>query len=69
MDGIDFTRAFRAQEKAGTYLPIIAITANAAKRRAECPVRRCMDEFVTKPIDPAIIQELIQRYGVARDHA
>ena len=69
MDGIDFTRAFRAQEKAGTHLPIIAITANAAEEaRAEC-LRAGMDEFVTKPIDPAIIQELIQRYGVACDRA
>ncbi len=65
LDGIDFTRAFRAQEKAGRHLPIIAITANAAEEtRAQC-LRAGMDEFVIKPIDPAIIEELIQRYGVA----
>jgi two-component system sensor histidine kinase RpfC len=63
MDGIDFTRAYRAQEEAGRHLPIIAITANAAEEtRAQC-LRAGMDEFVIKPIDPAIIEELIQRYG------
>ena len=65
MDGIDFTRAYRAQEVAGGHLPIVAVTANAAEdARADC-LRAGMDEFVTKPIDPAVLQELLQRYGIA----
>lgn len=65
MDGIDFTRAYRAQEVAGRHLPIVAITANAVEdARADC-LRAGMDEFVTKPIDPAVLQELLQRYGIA----
>jgi two-component system sensor histidine kinase RpfC len=64
MDGIDFTRAYRAQETAGRHLPIVAITANAAEdARADC-LRAGMDEFVTKPIDPGFLQELLQRYGI-----
>ena len=65
MDGLDFTRAFRAQEKPGGHLPIVAITANAAEEaRAEC-LRAGMDDFVTKPIDPQVLQELLLRYGIA----
>jgi len=64
MDGIGFTKAYRAQEVAGRHLPIVAITANAAEEaRADC-LRAGMDEFVTKPIDPGVLQELLQRYGI-----
>lgn len=64
MDGIDFTQAFRLRETPGTHLPIIALTANAAEdARAEC-LRAGMDEFVTKPVDPQILEELLLRYGI-----
>ncbi|MCB1786535.1 MAG: response regulator [Chromatiaceae bacterium] len=64
MDGIDFTKAYRAQEVPGTHLPIVALTANAAEDvRAEC-MRAGMDDFVTKPVDPQLLQELILRYGL-----
>ena len=65
MDGIDFTKSFRAQEQPGTHLTIIALTANAAEdARAEC-MRAGMDDFITKPVDPQILQELILRHGLA----
>ena len=68
MDGLDFTRTFREREKPGSHLPIIALTANAAEdARAEC-LRAGMDDFVTKPVDPQILQELILRYAVTRRH-
>lgn len=64
MDGIDFTRAYREKEAARYHLPIIALTANAAEdARAEC-LRAGMDDFVTKPVDPQVLQELILRYGI-----
>ncbi len=64
MDGIGFTTAYRAQEQPGRHLPIVALTANAAEDvRAEC-LRAGMDDFVTKPIDPQLLQELILRYGL-----
>jgi two-component system sensor histidine kinase RpfC len=64
MDGIDFTKAYRAREESGRYLPIVALTANAAEEaRAEC-LCAGMDEFVTKPVDPTILLQLILRYGV-----
>jgi two-component system sensor histidine kinase RpfC len=67
MDGIGFARAYRAQEPAGQHLPIVAITADAAEdARAEC-LRAGMDEFVTKPVDPQVLQELLLRYGLIGD--
>jgi len=64
MDGLDFTRAYRARETSDRHLPIVAITANAAEdARAEC-LRAGMDDFVTKPIDPGVLQELLMRYGI-----
>lgn len=64
MDGIDFTCAYRKQEAPGHHLPIIALTANAAEdAKAECMLAG-MDDFLTKPVDPHILQELILRYGI-----
>ncbi|MDJ0740398.1 MAG: ATP-binding protein [Gammaproteobacteria bacterium] len=65
MDGPTFTRAHRAREPAGTHLPIVALTANAADdARAEC-LRAGMDDFITKPVDPQLLQEMLVRYCVA----
>ena len=62
MDGIDFTRAFRAQESDGRRLPIIALTANAAEdAKADC-MAAGMDEFLTKPVDPQVLNRLLGHY-------
>ena len=66
MDGIDFTKAYRAQEKTGERLPIIALTANAAEdARAEC-IEAGMDEFLTKPVDPPVLEELMRSFGATQ---
>lgn len=60
-DGIDFTRAYREQERGGR-MPIIALTANAAEdARADC-IEAGMDEFLTKPVDPKVLDSLIKHY-------
>ena len=64
MDGIDFTKAYRAQEESGRHLPIVALTANAAEETRAACLRAGMDEFVAKPVDPQVLSELILRYGV-----
>jgi len=64
MDGIDFAMQYRAQEPADRHLPIVALTANAAEDARAKSLRAGMDEFVTKPVDPQILQELMLRYGV-----
>lgn len=62
MDGTDFTRAYRAQERDGEHLPIVALTANAAEdAKAEC-LEAGMDDFLTKPVDPELLDKLLRRY-------
>lgn len=54
LDGIDATRKIRAQAW-GREMPIIALTANAfAEDRVRC-LEAGMDDFLTKPIMPAVL--------------
>ncbi len=66
MDGIDFTRAYREYEAAradGRHMPIVALTANVAEQAREQCLEAGMDEFLTKPIDPATLAEVLSRFG------
>ncbi len=54
LDGIEATKMIRAQAW-GRSVPIIALTANAfAEDRARC-LEAGMDDFITKPITPAVL--------------
>ncbi|MFN6994433.1 MAG: ATP-binding protein [Aquincola tertiaricarbonis] len=58
LDGLDACRALRRQLPSAT-LPVIAMTANAfAEDRAECQAAG-MDDFITKPVDPAMLYRLL----------
>jgi two-component system sensor histidine kinase/response regulator len=67
MDGFGATAAIRAAEAGtGRRLPVIALTARAmAGDREEC-LRRGMDDFIAKPIQP---RELYQALGRLRPQA
>lgn len=62
MDGTDFTRAYRAQEPDGEHLPIVALTANAAEDAQDECMEAGMDDFLTKPVDPELLDRLLRRY-------
>jgi signal transduction histidine kinase/ActR/RegA family two-component response regulator len=60
MDGLEATRRIR-QLKNNGQMPIIAMTANAfVEDRGKC-IAAGMDDFVTKPVTPAILYSTIVR--------
>lgn len=68
MDGLETTQRMRAAEAAGTWprLPIVAMTANAMKGDRELCLSAGMDDYVSKPIDPVALLEVIQSHIGAR---
>jgi two-component system sensor histidine kinase/response regulator len=65
MDGFEATRMIRADPRLRSAV-VIAMTANAGKGdQARC-LEAGMDEFVTKPISPNLLYEVIARWLRAR---
>lgn len=62
MDGIETTRQWRQLEKGLNHLPIIALTAKATANDRTESLAAGMDDFITKPVDQARLQSMIQSY-------
>lgn len=62
IDGLDATRAIRGGEPHGTRVPIIAMTASALEGERERCLAAGMDDFLTKPVDPTQLGEVVQRW-------
>jgi len=62
MDGIEATRAIRAMEaeNARPRVPIVALTADALETGKRACRDAGMDGFLTKPVDPAELEEMFQ---------
>ena len=64
LDGLSASRIFRQQEadagKART--PIVALTANAMRGDAEACLGAGMDDYMTKPIDQALLLAMVARW-------
>ncbi len=68
MDGFEATNAIRMREKSiGSHQTIIALTAHAMKGDREECLARGMDGYLTKPIRPQELDEVLARCG-ARPH-
>lgn len=65
MDGLEATRQIRAQEQnrgKNNHTPIVAITAHAQEEnKIEC-IAAGMDDFLTKPISRAELQDKLSRW-------
>ncbi len=61
MDGLEATAAIRATEtQTGRRLPIIAMTAHAMKGDRERCLDAGMDDYVSKPVQPAVLLRAIE---------
>ncbi|GAA4119911.1 hypothetical protein GCM10022215_22930 [Nocardioides fonticola] len=61
MDGYAATRAIR-QQPAGRRKPIIAMTAAAVEGERDRCLEAGMDDFLTKPVDPAALAETLAHW-------
>lgn len=63
MDGIEATRAIRANEPAGTHLPIVALTANAVPSEKDRFFAAGLDDILIKPISHRSLRETLAKYS------
>ncbi|MDB5358955.1 MAG: hypothetical protein JWO51_252 [Rhodospirillales bacterium] len=61
MNGIDATRAIRADESHDRHTPIVALTANASAQDSERCLAAGMDAYLAKPIDEPLLLATIDR--------
>ena len=66
LDGPGATRQIRALPAPKCHVPIIAMTANAQPGAREDYMAAGMDDYVTKPISPAALLSLLDRYRPAQ---
>jgi len=62
MDGFEATELIRAGEIGTRRIPIIALTANAVQGDRERCLAVGMDDYVSKPINPALLSEVLDRW-------
>ena len=62
MDGFEATRNIRSSDAAHGRIPIIALTAHAMKGDREKCIEAGMDDFIAKPIDPRILESLLDKW-------
>jgi CheY-like chemotaxis protein len=62
MGGLEATRAIRLAEGATmAHLPIVAMTAHAMKGDRERCIEVGMDDYMSKPLSPATLYEIVER--------
>jgi CheY-like chemotaxis protein/HPt (histidine-containing phosphotransfer) domain-containing protein len=62
MDGFQATIHLRTTETDGNHLPIIALTANATQEGRERCLAAGMDDFLSKPIHPQHLVQMIDKW-------
>jgi len=68
MDGLQATESIRRKEAlSGTHVPIVALTASALDTHREECLKAGMDDFLTKPIVPKALDEILSRFRASRE--
>ncbi len=62
MDGYEATRKIRAADQSWNKIPVIAQTANAMKDDLDLCMAAGMNDYITKPINYDVMQEVLQRW-------
>ncbi|MBI2409048.1 MAG: PAS domain S-box protein [Gemmatimonadetes bacterium] len=62
MDGYTLTQKIRQEERPGTHLPIVALTANALRGEATRATAVGMDGYLTKPVPLNTLRDMIDRF-------
>ncbi len=62
MDGFEATRLIRQLDGPASAITVIAITAAAMKGDRERCFKAGMDDYVTKPVTPDALQEIVRRW-------
>ena len=65
MDGYQATAEIRKLESSKGRIPIIALTANAMAGDREKCLDAGMDDFLTKPIQPELLRETLNKWAAA----
>jgi CheY-like chemotaxis protein len=70
MDGLEATRRIRAEDSPARNprIPIIALTAHAMKEDRQRSLAAGMDDHAAKPINSAIIRQILGRHLAAESH-
>ena len=63
MDGYEATALIRKNE-AGRRTPIIAVSAGSAKHKRDGCLAAGMDDFISKPVDPHELRNVVRKWAI-----